>query len=186
MKKYILAFLLGAFIFGGIAGVTAYTIAANKVTYTPTDPAFKKTDGSNILNTQEAIDELYKLGNRNLVFSTNGWTTYGGTGFVQGIGQAENILSNLTVNKKYLIQILGGMEITSYTNNITYSFEGATCSKISSKSDYSSSQLKSNNYLEWYSAIYSCDVTSSSVKVIVTNNDNYWTWFYSSAYKIYE
>ena len=64
-KINIFSFILGAIIFGGIVGVSAYTIFANDVGYTPTDENWKKADGSNITNVKEAIDELYTRTNNN-------------------------------------------------------------------------------------------------------------------------
>ena len=186
LKSRIFAFLLGALIFSGLTAVSAYSLFANQVGFTPTDTTWKKENGDNITNIEEALNELYSLGNRSLSLTTNGWTTYGGTGYVDGTGHAENVLSNLTVNKQYFIQLLGGMEVNTYTNNIAVSFEGATCNQVSLKKDYAGTKLQSNKYAEWYSGLYKCDVTSQTLKVTVNNSDNYWMWFYSSAYKIYD
>ena len=55
----IFAFILGAIIFGGIVGVSAYAILANDIGYTPSDTAWKKANGEDITNVEEAINELY-------------------------------------------------------------------------------------------------------------------------------
>ena len=183
LKTRIFAFILGALIFSGITIASAYSLFASQIGYSPD---WKASDGFDITNVEQAMNELYTIGNKTLSFSTNGWTTYGGTGYVQNNGHAENIISNLTSNEKYLIQVLGGMEVTSNTNNITFSFEGGTCSQINVKTDYGGTKLQNNNYLEWYTALYNCTATAQSIKVIANNNNNYWMWFYSSAYKIFQ
>ncbi len=65
LKSRIFAFILGAVIFGGIVGVSAYTIFANDIGYTPKDSTWKKSNGEDITNVKDAIDELYiKAGNK--------------------------------------------------------------------------------------------------------------------------
>ena len=58
-KSNIFSFILGAIIFGSIGVVSAYTLYANDIEYTPKDTTWKKEDGSDITNVKEAIDELY-------------------------------------------------------------------------------------------------------------------------------
>ena len=69
-KSNIFSFLLGAIIFGGIVGVSAYTILATDIGYTPSDSTWKKTNGENITNVKDAIDELY-LKTNNSMFEHN-------------------------------------------------------------------------------------------------------------------
>ena len=59
IKNPIFTFILGALIFGGIVGVSAYTILANDIGYTPKDSTWKKSNGEDITNVKDAIDELY-------------------------------------------------------------------------------------------------------------------------------
>ena len=63
IKNPIFTFILGSLIFGGIVGVSAYTIFANDIGYTPKDSTWKKSDGTNIENVGDAIDELYSKAN---------------------------------------------------------------------------------------------------------------------------
>ena len=58
-KSRIFAFILGAILFGGIGVVSAYTILANDIGYTPKDTTWKKSNGEDITNVKDAIDELY-------------------------------------------------------------------------------------------------------------------------------
>ena len=58
-KSNIFSFLLGAIIFGGIVGVSAYTILATDIGYTPKDATWKKSNGEDITNVNDAINELY-------------------------------------------------------------------------------------------------------------------------------
>lgn len=59
IKNNIFGFILGAIIFGSIVGVSAYTIYANNIGYTPSDTTWKKANGEDITNVEEAINELY-------------------------------------------------------------------------------------------------------------------------------
>ena len=63
IKNPIFTFILGALIFGGIVGVSAYTILANDIGYTPSDSTWKKSNGEDITNVKDAIDELYGKSN---------------------------------------------------------------------------------------------------------------------------
>lgn len=53
IKNPIFTFILGALIFGGIIGVSAYTILANDIGYTPKDSTWE------VDNVKDAIDDLY-------------------------------------------------------------------------------------------------------------------------------
>ena len=59
-KSRIFAFILGALIFSGITAVSAYSIFANDIGYTPKDTTWKKSNGEDITNVKDAIDELYE------------------------------------------------------------------------------------------------------------------------------
>ena len=59
MKKGIIGFVLGALIFGGIGVVSAYTIFANDIGYTPKDTTWE------VDNVKDAIDDLYTKANAN-------------------------------------------------------------------------------------------------------------------------
>lgn len=51
--------MLGAVIFGSVVGVSAYTLLAADISYTPKDETWKKSNGDDITNVKDAIDELY-------------------------------------------------------------------------------------------------------------------------------
>ena len=59
-KNPIFTFILGAVLFSGITAVSAYTILANDIGYTPKDSTWKKSNGEDITNVGEAIDGLYE------------------------------------------------------------------------------------------------------------------------------
>ena len=61
LKNPLIIILLGVIIFTSVS-VSAYSLFANRINYTPSDSSFKKQDGTNIENVSEAIDELYKIG----------------------------------------------------------------------------------------------------------------------------
>ena len=58
IKNNIIGFILGAVIFSSIT-VAAYSILANDIGYTPSDSTWKKSNGEDITNVKDAIDELY-------------------------------------------------------------------------------------------------------------------------------
>ena len=73
IKNPIFTFILGAVIFGGIVGVSAYTIFANDIGYTPKDSTWKKSNGEDITNVKDAIDELYnKANSKSNIINLNG------------------------------------------------------------------------------------------------------------------
>ena len=55
MKKYIIAFVLGAIIFSGISGVTAYTIMANSIEFQ------SRNNNWNVNNVGDALNSLYTM-----------------------------------------------------------------------------------------------------------------------------
>ena len=63
MKKFfksrIFSFILGAIIFSGITSVAAYSLFAESVGYTPAHTSWKKSNGEDITNVKEALDELF-------------------------------------------------------------------------------------------------------------------------------
>ena len=61
IRNPIFTFILGALIFSG-ATVLAYDIFANQIGY---EPEWKASDGSDITNVGQAIDELYNIANEN-------------------------------------------------------------------------------------------------------------------------
>ena len=84
IKNPIFTFILGALIFGGIVGVSAYTIFANDIGYTPKDSTWKKSNGEDITNVKDAIDELYSKANTsknlergsiNVTFNSSNWSS---------------------------------------------------------------------------------------------------------------
>lgn len=70
IKSRIFAFILGAVMFSGITGVVAYTLLANDIGFTPSDTTWKQSNGEDITNVGEAIDELYNKVNKKIKFDT--------------------------------------------------------------------------------------------------------------------
>ena len=64
IKNPLFTFILGVVISIGITSVFAYSLLAPDIGYTPLDTTWKKTDGSNIENVQEAIDDLRETAHR--------------------------------------------------------------------------------------------------------------------------
>ena len=72
MKKYLIGFILGAIIFGGIGTVLAYSVFARNIGFTPTDTTWKKSNGDNIDNVEDALNELYTSTFKKVVLNTFG------------------------------------------------------------------------------------------------------------------
>lgn len=70
IKSRIFAFILGAIIFSSITGVAAYTLLASDIGFTPSDTTWKQSNGEDITNVGEAIDELYNKVNKEMQFGT--------------------------------------------------------------------------------------------------------------------
>ena len=100
MKKFltsrIFAFILGAVIFGGITAVSAYTLFASQIKYTPSDNTWKKANGEDIINVSDAVDELYikantpKVATQVATLTTQGASyTMQNDGYIIGTMQSE-------------------------------------------------------------------------------------------------
>ena len=111
MKKYIIGFILGALIFGGIVGVSAYTLFANDIGYTPKYSSWKKSNGEDITNVKDAIDELYTKANEGktatevATLTTQGATyTMQNDGFIVGTAkETGDSMAKLFLDNKTLI-----------------------------------------------------------------------------------
>ena len=60
VKSRVFAFILGAILFGSIGVVSAYTLFANDIGYTPNDATWE------VSNVKDAIDDLYEKGVLNI------------------------------------------------------------------------------------------------------------------------
>ena len=119
IKNPIFTFVLCALIFGGIVGVSAYTIFANDIGYTPKDITWKKSNGEDITNVKDAIDELYnKSSDYNLKLS----------------GLEELNLDNITLVENKEIKLLNSQSGTVTYDNLNsgnyllYTFRTTTVS----------------------------------------------------------
>ena len=59
-KNPIFTFILGAVIFSAVS-VLAYSLLAGNVGFTPFDTSWKRQDGTDITNVEEALNELYRI-----------------------------------------------------------------------------------------------------------------------------
>lgn len=77
MKKLfnssIFTFILGALLFSFIGIVSAYSISSNNVDF---NPSWTKDNGESITNIDEAIEELYKKSNNEIVYGTDYSNSY--------------------------------------------------------------------------------------------------------------
>lgn len=62
IKNNLLGFILGAIIFSGVT-VLATQYLAKDISFSPKNSTWKASDGSDIVNVKDAIDDLYKLKN---------------------------------------------------------------------------------------------------------------------------
>ena len=158
LKSRIFAFVLGALIFGGIVGVSAYTIFANDIGYIPKDTTWKKSNGEDITNVKDAIDELYTKANSNSVVNEKYdliWENKNiHTGFEPTTISIDlsNYTSVIVMGKYHLSEI--------YDNNISFK-----------KIDVGSSEVLTINYSQGDSATRNVIVKTNE---IVFNEGHMW------------
>ena len=123
IKNPIFTFILGALIFTGITSVAAYSILANDIRYTPKDSTWKKSNGEDITNVKDAIDELYSKANLNI--KTENLKLIKGTNKIPTIvGKNYLIVFNITslTSQAYTPALSSGYELLADTNVISASF----------------------------------------------------------------
>jgi len=151
-KSNIFSFILGAIIFGGIVGVSAYTILANDIGYTPSDSTWKKSNGDDITNVKDAIDELYIKKSFGQTFSNASYE------------------HSTSINNTIELDLTSG----NYICDASISISNNTTS--SGNSDSTSDITYSYNGCDEYEEVFSIDkkITSSSkngnVSAIIHNN----------------
>ena len=132
-KSRVFAFVLGALLFGSIGVVSAYTILANDVGYTPKDTTWKKSNGEDITNVKDAIDELYIKKQLSSV----------------SLAGKESITGNTTMTYTFQEDIELGLVIVSASNNINdTSYYIATIQSLSSGNYSSLDNSTSSFYLD--------------------------------------
>lgn len=107
IKSRLFAFILGALIFSGITGVAAYNMFAKDIKYTPSDTTWKKSNGEDITNVEEAIDELYNKKNTNGPIRSN-------NEIPEGITKVKAIVVRCTDSVNYLNLNITGDIVKSY------------------------------------------------------------------------
>ena len=101
-KSNIFSFLLGALIFSSITAVSAYTILANDIGYTPEDTTWKKSNGKDITNVKDAIDELYLKSNNSYIYGEQTSTNYASYEQVDLGFQPSVLVAIITTSEGYL------------------------------------------------------------------------------------
>lgn len=168
IKNNIVGFILGAVIFSCIS-VAAYSIFANDIGYTPKDSTWKKSNGEDITNVKDAIDELYNRANRSIQFKNLVYDRYS--------GNKNNASLSKNVGKgKYLVYVeydLGYISSSSVSNYADSNRLNVNCS--SSNCDINKVYEKINNqsstnpvFSSWYSTIY----TINSLSIVDIKNEN--------------
>ena len=161
MKKIItsriFAFVLGALIFGG-GTVLAYNIFANQIGYSPN---WKASNGSDITNVEQALDELYQNTIRISNFQTFNNSSFSST------RNTSNIVSLSNLNK-------GDYLCTSYYAASSYE-ESSTRGDISSVAytiNGCSTQTVYNNHGHWNAA--KTAVTGSIYTSVMSRGANFY------------
>ena len=121
-KSNIFSFFLGAIIFGGIVGVSAYTILAKDISYSPKDTTWE------VDNIKDAIDDLYTtLNSEQLKLCKFIDGTYGaketvGAKYECKLGDGETRYFYILKNNPTTVDLLMDRNITDYddTTAITY------------------------------------------------------------------
>ena len=108
-KSNIFAFIIGALIFGSIGVVSAYTIFANDIGYTPSDTTW------DVDNVKDAIDDLYikMINNPINIIDSNNRTTYN---IPNGVTKAYVLYSHSTSFENLNLEITGNIILS--TNQI--------------------------------------------------------------------
>ena len=126
-KSRVFAFVLGALLFGSIGVVSAYTILANDIGYTPSDTTWE------VDNVKDAIDELYIKKQLSSV----------------SLAGKESITGNTTMTYTFQEDIELGLVIVSASNNINdTSYYTATIQSLSSGNYSSLDNSTSSFYLD--------------------------------------
>lgn len=115
-KSRIFAFILGTLIFSGITVVSAYTILANDIGYTPKDTTWKKSNGEDITNVKDAIDELYLKSNNSYIYGEQTSTNYSNYEQVDLGFKPSVLVAIITCSKGYLRTFV----YTEKGDNISY------------------------------------------------------------------
>ena len=184
-KSNIFSFLLGALIFTGITSVAAYTILAKDIEYTPSDSTWKKSNGEDITNVKDAIDELYVSASQPLVskidFST--FKTH-----YMGNRQSGNKLSISLTKGDYIISAVNSHAWASPSLfNLKNDIDSNSTSWINPTNG--SCELLTGYYVEptatnktddvkyvsqyTYSILYKCSFTDDGKVELVTSDGNY-------------
>lgn len=138
-KSNILSFILGALIFGCVAGVSAYVIYAGDIQYTPSDSTWKKSNGENITNVEEAIDALYNISaSSNLEYIDNVFTYDGNRAKI-----------NYTATQKITLIAIGNGTCTNQngTTNVSMNTTGVSTTLVDGRKLTPASTAYSTTYI---------------------------------------
>lgn len=133
IKNPIFTFILGTLIFGSIGVVSAYTIFANDIGYTPKDSTWKKSNGEDITNVGDAIDELYNKASNS---SSNIDILEFHSSRTSASSSASVTITDLTPNKSYKAIVMRnvGARSDSYVMGFYSSWNNVDISNVSSYS----------------------------------------------------
>lgn len=173
-KKFISGVLVGSFLFGGI-GVTAVTLNANQVTYSPSDESF------NVSNTGTAIDALYELAKNadaNIVllgtlgssFNLTGYEGYqnfivGKNIFFIPVGLSVSVSNSYTHTNCSSGTYVGGANSSGFNSSlITYNASTGIVT-TSTSAGTGTAQVK-----EFDGHGYNCDAANASASASISGN----------------
>lgn len=177
LKSRIFAFILGALIFGSI-GVAASQLFANQIEFRPT---WKKSNGEDIVNVEEAINELYNVVNEGILDKLDLKSSKVDTRVSYGDKATRTINYNFSAGS-YLIHgvsgyVLHNKSIQASDGVIAYPkpLDETNCTYISgkfAKSSASSEFGSSKLVLYTSSSIYTCKFTSNTTVTFTTETWN--------------
>ena len=158
-KSNIFSFLLGALIFTGITSVAAYSIFATDIGYTPSDSTWKKSNGEDITNVKDAIDELYTKSNEDIVSKLDLSTDFE---YSMGYRTGPKTISIEIDKGSYFIVFasnyswISGAKTPTLTGNIEEKMSNSNCQSIIQKK--AANYITNGNIAAFTGlAVYKCD-----------------------------
>jgi len=148
IKSRVFAFILGAIIFGSIGVISASTILAKDISYTPNDETW------NVNNIGDAIDDLYANAHSKSKIIKN----YIANDLPNNGSYVEKVYTDAVEKGTYYLIVGGGGGVTKLSYSVTA--ENSTITELTRKLNW---EVLSGN---WYGGLY------ATYKIEVEENTN--------------